>query len=203
MKKLKFKSYLPALVMIIAIFVISISCSKEEGPEPVPKDATYFREQLVQLVNDQIPLVQACVVGYNKGEFKKASESNFTKFTTAYLTALNKVLEVTNKTEATLAELIDASKTLGSPGENFANNIWNSDRRPLNDLIVPCEALNAATLVGTQPGQVPQEAKTTFTAAITKAKATRDAASTIDRLVTDGVELLTAAKTAFEAAIIR
>lgn len=121
MKKLIFKSYLPALVMIITIFVISNSCSKEEGPEPVPKDATYFREQLVQLLNDQIPLVQACVVGYNKGEFKKASESNFTK----------------------------------------------------------------------------------FTAAITNAKATRDATSAIDRLVTDGVELLTAAKTAFEAAIIK
>jgi len=203
MKKLKFNSYLPAQVMIIATLVLCISCTKEEKSEIVPKDAAYFKEQLVQLVNNQIPIVQACVVGYNKGEFKKASESNFTKFTAAYLTALNNVLTVTNKTEVTLPELINASKTLGSPGENFANNIWISDRRPLNDLIVPCETLNTATLVGTQPGQVPQEAKTIFTAAITKAKATRDAANTIDRLVTDGVALLTAAKTAFEAAIIK
>ncbi|MCU0473106.1 MAG: hypothetical protein MUC93_07030 [Bacteroidales bacterium] len=203
MKKLKFISSLLSLGMTVAILAAGVSCTKEDETEVVPKDAVYFKEQLVQLVNDQMPLVQACAVGYNKGEFKKASEINFTKFTAAYLTALNKVLIVTDKTDVTLAELIEASKTLGSPGENFANNIWISDRRPLNDLIVPCETLNTATLVGNQPGQVPQDAKTAFTAAITKAKATRDASTTIDRLVTEGVELLTAAKTAFEAAIIK
>ncbi|MCI0522147.1 MAG: hypothetical protein L0Y37_00675 [Bacteroidales bacterium] len=187
----------------LSLMASTASCSKDEETDLIPRDAAYFKAELTQLCNEQLPVVDACVVGYGLNQFKPASQSNFTKHTTAYRNALNNVLTVVNKPDVTLSELIASSKTLGKPGEDFRNNTWISDRQPLHDLIVECETLNAATIVGTDPGQVPQQAKTDFTAAITGAKKTRDAATTIDRQVDEGVDKLGDAKTAFEAAIIK
>jgi len=203
MKKLIFRNHPLLLTVTLAIIAFTVSCSKDEEVDLVPRDAAYFKAELTQLCNEQLPVVDACVVGYGLNQFKPASQSNFTKYITAYRNALNAVLTVVNNPDVTLSQLITASKTLGTPGENFRNNTWISDRIPLHTLIVECETLNAATPVGTAPGQVPQQAKTDFTAAITAAKKTRDASTTIDRQVEDGVDLLATAKATFQAAIIK
>ncbi len=72
----------------------------------------------------------------------------------------------------------------------------------MNDAIVDAEALNTATLQGSESGQVPAAAKPAFTAAITTAKSTRSLVAAIDRQITDAVNKLETERQAFVAAII-
>lgn len=210
MEKIEIKSFLNISFLFLAFVLAFSSCTKEEETVIIPKTLDTYKLEFGQFVASEKAIVSACVIGYNKGNFKVASTSNFTKYTGAYMTQLNAAEVVVNKTDVTIADIVAANKALNTttnsvvtPGKTFYLNVFISDRRPLVDPIIAAETLNAATLVGTASGQVTQAAKTTYTAAITVAKTTRDLATTIDRQVTEGVTILAAATTAFKAAIIK
>lgn len=203
MKKIEMMYYLIISFFLVAFVLVIGSCTKEGETVIIPKTIDEYKQQMSQFVSSEKAIVGTCVIGYNKGDFKVASTSSFVSFTTNYLTVLNDAEMVLSKTDVTIAEIVAANKTLGVSGKLFLNSLFISDRRPLVDPIVAAEALNTATIVGTAVGQVSQAAKTTFTAAITAAKSTRDASTTIDRLVEEAVKKLDEAKKAFESAIIK
>lgn len=190
-------------ILVLLASLGFVSCSKDEETVIVPRTTEDYRLQMSEFVAFEKAVVDSCVIGYNKGNFKVSATSNFNNYKTAYLTVLNFADSVLNNDSVTISQIVAANKTLAQPGKNFNGSQFISDRRPLVDPIIAAEALNVATPIGTDPGQVPQDAKTAYTAAITAAKATRDASTTIDRQVEDGVKILDEATKTFNSAIIK
>jgi hypothetical protein len=202
MKKIKLNKYMLVLPVLISLIIGFSSCTKDEEPAP-PKTVEQHKQELTQFATSEKAMVDSTVIGYNKKNFMVASTSKFASQKTAYLKVLDAALVLVTSPSLTMKNITDTYKSFGIPGQAFQFSLFICDRRPLNDLIVPCQALNAATTVGTATGQVSQEAKTAFTNAITAAIKTRDLLTTIDRQVADGVTALQKAKTDFEAAIIK
>lgn len=142
----------------------------------------------------QILLVQNSQTGYDINQYIPTLQAS-------YLNALLASQTVANTAGVTYAQLSASLDALTTPRKAFVANV--SDRRTLNDAIIAAETLNTATAAGTSVGQVPQAAKTTFTAAITTAKTARDNPATIDGNVKAATYALGLAKTAFMSAIIK
>lgn len=192
-----------ACLLFGTILGLNACTSDDNETVIVPKTLKEYQDWMNEYITDQKALVNNCVVGYNKGDFKVASTSSFDAYKSAYLSALNTADLAVNATDATIESIVAANKTLATPGKAFINSLFISDRRRLNDSIVVAETLNASILVGTGVNQVPDSSKVSFTTAITKAKSTRDASTTIDRQVDEGVSALGVAKKKFIAAIIK
>ncbi len=188
-------------VLIVSIVILFTACSTDDESTITPKTLEQYKLELTTFISSEKNIVEICVVGYNKGDFK--STTNFDAYKSAYLTALSAAEASLAKSDLTIANVIDANKSLAVPGKAFTSSLWISDRRPLNDAIVDAETLNTATLVGTAKGEVTQEAKTAFTTAITAAKTVRGASTTIERQVSEAVNTLSEAKQAFTNAIIK
>lgn len=201
MRILNKNSYIYILTLLLGSVFSFTACSTDEETEIVPKTLEEYKTEMSQFVNSEKTKVENCVVGYNKGDFK--STTNFDAYCANYLTVLASAEAVLAKPDVTIADIVNANKTLAVPGKNFTSNLWISDRRPLNDLIISAEALNAATTVGTEAGQVPETAKNDFTTAITAAKAVRGASTTIERQVLEAIEKLESAENTFKSAIIK
>ncbi len=202
MKNNKFNLHFLWVALIVSLAVWTSSCTKDEEATP-PKTIEEQKQELIQFATSEKAMVDSTVIGYNKANFMVASTSKFASYKAAYLKVLNAALVLDTVQNLTMKNITDTYKSFGVPGQAFQFALFISDRRPLNDLIIPCQALNTATAVGTATGQVPQEAKTAFTNAITAAIKTRDLSTSIDRQVADGVTALQKAKTDFESAIIK
>ena len=191
------------LAVIFSLGLGLSSCTVDEPTVIVPKTLDQYIAQFSQYVASERAIVDSCKVGYNKGNFAQVSATSFNSYTNTYRLALKADSSVIVNPSVTITQLVAANQSLAVPGKAFWGKINISDRRPLNDAIVDATNLNNNTLVGTATGQVSQTAKTAFGTAITTAITTRDALTTIDRQVTDGVTLLTAAKQAFLDAIVK
>jgi hypothetical protein len=193
-----------ALSILIAALVTLSACTKDRnGEDPVILKTTEdYQTALLSLVSSEKVLLDTCIIGYNKFDFKVASTANFTPYKTAYKTVLDTAYARLNRAGITIAAIVAIDKTLSIPGKSFRDNLFLSDRRVLNDSIVAEEAFNASVIVGTGPGQVLQGPKTTFTSAITAAKSTRDASVTIDRQIPPAIQKLDDAEAVFRSAII-
>lgn len=190
-----------SLVLIFSLTFSLWSCAGEEETVIIPKTLEHYKQEMLDFVNSQIVIVDNTVVGYNKGDFRSAT--NYEPYTTAYKARLSNALANLQKDGLTIAQVVQINTSLSVDGKNFQSNLYISDRRPLNDVIVECEALDVATAEGTAAGQAPAAAKTAFLNAITAAKVVRNATTTIDRQVTDEVTKLNAAKLAFQNAIVK
>lgn len=200
MKLKNIKAYL--FILAAALLTGLSSCRAiDEETEIIPKTLEQYKLEMSAFVASEKSLVENCVIGYNKGDFK--SSTNFDTYPADYLTVLVAAEAVLAKADLTIADIVNANKTLAVPGKNFTGSLWISDRRPLHEAIVAAETLNTATEVGTEPGQVAEAAKTAFTAAITAAKAVRGSSATIERQVADAVVKLEEAKQIFNAAVIK
>ncbi|MDD2798609.1 MAG: hypothetical protein PHV20_08470 [Bacteroidales bacterium] len=190
-------------ILLGAIYILNFSsCTvKDDVTLIVPKTLSEYKQQQKEFVDAQLAVVYSCVVGYNKGDFK--SNTTFDSYKSDYLTVLKADSAIIYKADVTIEELVAGNKSITTAGKAFNGSLWLSDRRPLNDVIVAADALNSATVEGSAVGQVSTEAKTTFTNAITAAKAIRGASATVDRQVADAVIVLTAAQKAFNDAIIK
>lgn len=184
--------------MVMSAFV---ACTTEEETVIVPKTVEEYKAQMQEFITSQLAVVNSCVVGYNKGDFR--SSTNFEPFTTAYRNRLTAAQTELNKSGLTIADVVKANTSLATDGKNFQTNLYISDRRPLNDLVVACEALNTATPEGTARGEVSSAVKLTFTNAIAASKIVRNATTTVERQVAEEVVKLNAAKKAFEDAIVK
>ena len=190
------------LLTLFGGFMLS-SCKVDEPTVITPKTADQYKQEFTQFVTSESLKVRSCKVGYDKGNFTPVSTSSFVSYTTAYLTALIADSTVIAKPNVTIAELVIANTSLAVPGKAFWGKINISDKRALNDLIVTASTLNTSTVVGTLTGNVTQDAKTMFTTAIATATTTRDALTTIDRQVADGITALNVSIKAFTDAIIK
>lgn len=190
-----------SLVLIFSLTFSLWSCAGEEETVIIPKTLEQYKQEMLDFVNSQIVIVDNTVVGYNKGDFRSAT--NYDPYITAYKARLNTALLNLQKADLTIPQVVQINTSLSVDGKNFQTNLYISDRRPLNDVIVESEALNNATLTGTAVGQAPAEAKTAFANAIAAAKIVRNATTTIDRQVTDEVAKMNTAKMAFQNAIVK
>jgi len=190
------------LLTLLGGFVLS-SCKVDEPTIITPKTSDQYIKEFTQFVTSESATVRNCKVGYDKGNFTPVSTTSFASYKAAYLTALIADSAVIAKLNVTIAELVIANTSLAVPGKAFWGKINISDRRPLNDLIATATTLNNNAVVGSLTGNVSQAAKTAFTSAITTATTTRDALTTIDRQVTDGITALNVSIKAFTDAIIK
>jgi len=172
----------------------------EQESEVLPKTLEEYMDDLANIIAIDKPLVENCVVGYNKYDFK--SETNYEDYTSAYLEVILEAEAVLADPDVTIADVIDVNMAMAWPGDNFHDNIWISDRRPLQELIVTCDTLRVHTPIGNEPGMAPQAAHDEFKTAIDKAKAIRSRSSTIERQVAEAVDELNPELDKFEEAII-
>ena len=187
--------------LLLAMLVMMGACSVDEDTVIVPKTLEQYKLEFETFVRSQINVVDTTVVGFNIGNFR--SNTHFEPYRTAYRSRLVAALDVLNRPNLTIADIARGYTMFAAEGRLFQTEIFISDRRPLNDLILICEALDAATPDGTAPGHVNPADRVPFTNAITHARARRSAAGVIQRQVTEEVDRLNAAKTAFENAIIK
>lgn len=189
--------------MILSVMIVLNSCNADEETTIIPKTLDEYKIQLSEFVVSQKIVVNDCVIGFNKGNFKVGSTSSFDSYKTAYLTVLDAAEVVLNAPDVTIERIVATNKTLAVPGKAFNSSLFISDRRTLNDSIVVSESLNTAIIVGTETNQVADSSKVSFTTAITKAKSARDASTTIERQVDEAVTALGDAKKIFIKAIIK
>ena len=189
------------MTMAGVAFIVSGCSGESDETEMTPKTIDQYKSELIQFVKSEKTIVDACVVGYNKGDFK--SLTTYDTFKADYLAVLVAAETALARDNLTIPDIVAINKSLSGPGKAFTSNLWISDRRPLNDAIVAAEELNTATPEGTAKGEAPPAAKTAFTAAITAAKTVRGAGTTIDRQVTEAVTKLNEAKQVFLNAIVK
>lgn len=187
------------LILLLAMVLFS-ACNTAE-PEIEPKQLDAYKAELAEFVTAEKAKVQACVIGFNKGDFR--TETNFESFKAAYLSALLNAETVINKANVTIAEIVAANNSLSVPGKNFTSNLWTADRRPLNDAIVGAEALFLATPEGTALGMAPAADKAKFLAALNVAKAVRNTAVSIERQLDEAMQALSVERAAFANSIIK
>ncbi len=199
MKYIKFNSQFLLFSLIVLMGVGNAACIKDDE-KVVPKTLDEYKTELSQIVGSEKGVVQNCVVGYDKGNFK--SELLFADITSAYLSVLGDAETVLAMPDLTIADIMAANKAITSPGKDFNDNLWISDRRPIHELIVFCDTLRVHTPEGTEIGMASAEAINTFTLAITAAKAVRGASSSIERQIIEAVEKLNLALEIFQEAII-
>lgn len=201
MKTINIKSTILLFSFILAIAIGFNACNADDEDIVIPKTLEEYKTELSDLVASEKSVVQNCIVGYNKGDFK--SELYFAEYTYDYMAALVSAENVLAKPDLTIADIMAANKSLTSPGKLFNDNIFISDRRPLNDLIVVCDTLYNQTPTGTEPGMAPAEAKSQFKSDISDAKTVRGRSTTIDRQVTEAVDKLNLDLATFQNAIIK
>lgn len=188
-------------ILLLVVLIAFVACTTDEETVIVPKTLKQYKQELQDFVTSQLTIVNNCVVGYNKGDFR--SSTNYDAYTEAYRTKLTAAQAELNKTGLTIPDIVKLNSSLSADGKNFQTNLYISDRRPLNDVVVACETLNTATLEGTARGEVSPAAKTAFTTAIAAAKVVRNATTTVERQVAEEVTKLNAAKKVFEDAIVK
>lgn len=203
MKLINKQSFVILMTLILGLSFTA--CSTDEETVIVPKTFEQYKTELQIFVTNEKELVNAVVIGYNKGNFKTTTSISpfYDSYKAAFLSDLNAAQVVLNKTDLTISDIVKAQGKLTENGKLFHDALWISDRRALNDLIVEVSALNTNTQVGTTTGTVSQEAKVAITDAVTAAKSVRDAGASIQRVVDDAVTKLDASKKTFMAAIIK
>jgi len=185
------------------------SCTKDPEIIVNPKPLSQYLAEQIQFVNSELTFVRGIkVVGYNKNEYSvslnAATATAFVTIKAAYLTALQSDSAILVSPTVTIPQVIAANQALSLPGKAFWAGINLCDKRPLNDEILAATLLNTSVIVGTMPGNVTAEAKTTFSNSIIAATKTRDASTTIlDRQVNEAIDKLKAATVTFKAAIIK
>lgn len=178
-----------------------IACSSDE--EVIPKTLEEYKAELSAIVTSEIAKVQNCVVGYNKGNFKSQFELLFADYKYNYMSALVSAEATLARADLTIADIFAENKAIAVPGKAFNDNLYISDRRPIHELIVICDTLIAHTPEGIAVGQAPAAERNTFIAAVTRAKTIRSTSTTIERQVSEAVEVLNQALTVFQSAIIK
>ena len=189
------------LTSLILLMGIVIGCTEEDMVDP--KTAEEYKDELSIIVSTEKVAVENCVVGYNKGDFKVFEETDFDTVTNRYMDSLMVAEEIMAIPGVTIEELYYANWAITTPGDEFWNRVFLSDRRPLQEVIVYCDTLRVHTPVGTDPGQAPHEADSVFSAAISHARYWRNLGTTIDRQVTAEVDSLNQELEIYEEAIIK
>lgn len=201
MKFIEDKSIILAFGFLTLFGLGFFGCNADLEEEVIPRTLEEHKTELSNIIASEKVVVQNCVVGYNKGDFK--TELNYPEYTGDYMAALLEAEAVLAGTGITITDVIEANMAITPPGKLFNDNIWISDRRPIHELIVFSDTLRVHTPVGTEVGSAPQEAHDQFSAAISSAKSVRSRSSAIDRQITEAVEKLDPELEIFQEAIVK
>jgi len=180
------------------------ACDLSNDPTvPAPRSMDDYISQRVSFVNSEITKVKACVVGWDKNNFRANQEAIFDTNQQQYLDDLSAAgALLSNPGQLTYQNIVQIDSTLAVSGKSFNSNILLFDHRALNDVIVAAEALLNNTPVGSESGQVSQAVNTAFTTAITAAKTSRNTVNVPDLATQTACDKLAAAKQTFINAII-
>lgn len=201
MKYIK-RNYQAFLFTGVLIAALGLSgCNFDEEDPVTPKTLDQYKTEMDALVASETDVVENCVVGYNDGDFRSATL--FEEYSTNYLTALNIAEDMLKASDLTIADVMDANYLISPPGKLFNDEVFKSDRRPLDELIRYCDTLRVNTPIGTEPGAAPQDAHDQFDAAINSAEGVRSRMSTIERQVVEAVDELNLELEIFEDAIVK
>jgi hypothetical protein len=201
---MKYIEKISVLSLLLIFFGLSFSsCTVDEPTIVTPKTVDQYAKQFGDFVKSELHVVRTDTVGYAKGDFTPVSASSYKSYNLAYLSALMADSVVIVTPGVTITQLANANISLSIPGKAFWGKINISDRRALNTLIISATTLNNTAVVGSLTGNVSQDAKTAFITAIAAATTTRDALTTIDRQVTDGLTALNLSIKSFNDAIIK
>jgi hypothetical protein len=202
---MKYIEKISLMFLLMLFFGLCISsCTIVDEPTIVtPKTADQYVKQFSDFVKSELHAVRTDTVGYAKGDFAYISKSSFNTYKTNYLTALIADSAIIATPDTTITALVNANTSLSVPGKAFWGKINIADKRGLNSLIVTATNLGNSTLVGTLTGNVSQDTKTALATAVANAITTRDAFTTIDRQVTDGIAALNLSITTFNNSIVK
>ena len=153
------------------------------------------KSELEVAITAALELLDGAVVGDSLGEYPQAAYDTFES-------AIEAALGVADDTDVTQGEVNTAVTALTSAVSTFEAAVIVIDKSSLIAAIAAAQDLLDAAEVGTEPGQYPQEAITTFETAIGAAQAVVDDAEATQNDVDDAVTTLAAAVAAFEAAVI-
>ena len=195
------KKYTVLLFVAIIAFGLGLcGCEFDEEDPVTPKTLDQYKTEMSVLVDSELDVVENSVVGYNDGDFRNGAL--FEEYSTNYSTALNAAKDMLNAPDLSIADVMDANYLISSPGKLFNDEVFMSDRRPLDELVRYCDTLWVNTPVGTESGEVSQEAHDQFGTAISSAKGVRSRMTTIERQVVQAVDELNLELEIFEDAII-
>jgi len=197
--------YRKSQIQVFTLFILSVfglfACSIDDEQSVIPKTTEEYKTELSAIVSSQKTIVENCIVGYNKGDFMKPLLYEDYRYN--YMSALISAENVLAKPDLTIADIFTANKSISAPGKAFNDNVFISDRRPLNDLIAVCDTLYVHTPEGTDPGMAPALPRNKFKTEISAAKSIRDRSTTIDRQVAAAVDSLNIDLEIFQEAIIK
>lgn len=180
------------------------ACDLSNDPTvPTPRTIDDYISQRVSLVNSEITKVKACIVGWDKNNFRANQEAIFETNQQQYLDDLSAVgVLLSNPGQLTYQNIVQIDSTLAVSGKSFNSNILLYDHRVLNEAIVKAEELLNNTSEGTMPGETSQAAITAFTTAINAAKTSRNTVNVPDLATQVACDKLAADKQTFINAII-
>ena len=98
------------LLLVISGIVIGFcGCTADEGEtEIISKTLDQYKQELSQFVASEKAIVDKCVVGYNKNEFKSSTIFETTR--SAYLVVLVAAETALKKTDLTIADIVAINK---------------------------------------------------------------------------------------------
>jgi hypothetical protein len=211
LKTLIMKNIDNRFLLLLLILILGIgfnSCTKDPNIVVTPKTLDKYITDFKPFVNAELSFVRSTKIGFDKNNYSSTLNAvTATAFATvqkAYVTALVADSVILVAPTATIPQVVAGNQALGTPGKVFWTGINQCDKRPLNDAITTANTLNSSLIAGTAVGNVSVTAKADFTLAIKNATTTRDASTTtIDRQVTEAMDKLKTATTAFNSAIIK
>lgn len=200
MKFIKYITIFRFTAVLLAFGVGFYACNTDN--DIIPKTLEEYKAELSYIVTSEKEVVGYCVMGYDKGNFR-IDTILYLETTAEYMDVLNDADSIMAIDGLTIADVMFANDLISRPGKTFNDNTYNSDRRPLQEVIVYSDTLRVNTPEGTEPGMAPAEALARFGDAISVAKYWRSSSITIDRQVTAEVDSLNSELEVFENAIIK
>ena len=153
------------------------------------------KSALEAAITAALELLDGTVVGEDVGEYPQDAYDTFES-------AIEAALGVADDAGVTQSEVNTAVTTLNTAVSTFEGAKILVDKSVLRAAIAAAQALLDDAEAGTEPGQYPQEAITTFETAIGAAQDVVDDAEATQSDVDDAVTTLAIAVSTFEAAVI-
>ncbi len=196
------------LILVLVCGIALNSCTKDPSAVVTLKTLDEYIAEFKPFVNAELTFARGRKVGYDKDDYSATlnavTATAFVTIQKAYLTALVADSLVLVNPTLTIPQIVAGNQALGTPGKAFWTGINLCDKRPLNDAITTANTLNNSIIAGTAIGNVSLTAKADFTLAIKNATTTRDASTTtIDRQITEAIDKLKIASSAFSSAVIK
>lgn len=155
------------------------------------------KAQLIAAINNAETIYSSAIVGSEPGQYPQSAKDNFR-------TAIDAAIAVRENIDATQVQVDSAVTALENAQQTFLDSEITTpgvNKNALAAAISIADELYAEAVVGTQPGQYPQEAKELFNTAIDAAKSVYNNPNATQSQVDNAVSALNSATDTFRAAV--